>query len=84
MSRVPYVTGCGIWPGSPVTQKLVGRLHERCEEVLRNVNPDAVRGAILREMRMVKAVLKEEYGIDADGIYVTVTDGTAAERIDLP
>ena len=81
--KVIYVAGCGIGPAGPAAQKLVGKLHERCEKILRNTNPDAVRSAIMREMRMVRAIMMEEHGVAVDDVHVTLTDGHSSERIDL-
>ena len=79
-----YVGGCGLGPASPTTQKLVGRLHRRCEEIIRKTGPGEIRHAIENEMRALRTLMMDEYGIMPDGMYVTVTDGHSSERIDLP
>ena len=76
----------GVAPSVPADMlPLVRRLHDRCARVLRDVNPDAIKEALRRELRVFRKVLSLEHGHFVERAHVVVQDESGAEdRVSVP
>ena len=79
------IDGVALTPSLPQhLHHLVPKLQARLIKVAANTNPDYIRKAIYRELKMFRVMLMSEHNHFAEWASATIVENGQAERIEAP